>query len=78
MTGLSAQRFGIPERGTISVGNYADLVLFDPNTIRDTGTYDNPTTVPIGIVGTWLNGQRVTDNGKSLSTRSGRFIRTLS
>ena len=78
MTGLSAQRFGIPERGTISVGNYADLVLFDPNTIRDSGTYDNPTTVPIGIVGTWLNGQRVTDNGKNLSTRSGRFIRTLS
>lgn len=78
MTGLSAQRFGIPERGTISVGNYADLVLFDLNTIRDSGTYDNPTTVPLGIIGTWVNGLSVAQGGKSSVTRSGRFIRTLS
>lgn len=77
MTGLSARRFAIPERGTISVGNYADLVLFDSNTIRDTGTYDNPTTVPVGIVGTWVNGKSVAQSGRSTSTRSGRFIRML-
>lgn len=78
MTGLSAHRFGISERGSIAVGNYADLVLFDSTTIRDTGTYDNPTTVPIGIIGTWVNGRCVAQDGKGSSTRSGRFIRTLS
>jgi len=74
MTGLSANRFGISERGTVSVGNFADLVLFDPRTVRDTGTYDNPTTVPDGIVGTWVNGQRVAVAGKATTARAGRLL----
>lgn len=77
MTYLSAQRFGIPDRGMVAPGHFADLVLFDPGLVRDTGTYEKPTTVPSGIVETWVNGESVAQAGGATSTRSGRFIRTL-
>lgn len=74
MTGLSAQRFGLAQRGTICEGNFADLVLFDAQSIIDTGTYENPATVPVGIIGTWVNGERVAIDGRSSSARSGQFL----
>ncbi|HET9097182.1 MAG TPA: amidohydrolase family protein, partial [Candidatus Baltobacteraceae bacterium] len=49
MTALPANVFGLRERGTIEVGNYADLVVFDAQAIRDTATYETPYQLPVGI-----------------------------
>ena len=57
MTGHTAEVFGMVDRGVIRAGAYADLVLFDPATVRDASTYDAPTTPAEGIVETWVNGQ---------------------
>lgn len=77
MTGMCAARFGLAERGTIEVGNFADLVLFDAATVKDTGTYENPTTVPVGIVETWVNGRCVARDGSPLHERPGTVLKTL-
>lgn len=57
MTGRPAKVFGMTDRGTIRPRAYADLVLFDAATIRDTATFENPTQPAAGIVETWINGQ---------------------
>jgi len=75
MTGMSADRFGLTDRGTIAIGMAADLVLFDPDTVIDTGTYVDPTTVPLGIHSVWVNGECVSENGNITGARPGRPIR---
>ena len=75
MTGMCADRFKIPGRGVIAEGNFADLVLFDPQTVIDTGDYADPTRVPDGILGTWVNGECVTRNGQPTGSRTGDVIR---
>ena len=57
MTGHTAAVFGMVDRGVIREGAYADLVLFDPATVRDAATYDAPMRVSEGILETWVNGQ---------------------
>jgi N-acyl-D-amino-acid deacylase len=57
MTGHTASVFGITDRGVIRENAYADLVLFDPDTVRDEATYDAPTRLSVGILETWINGQ---------------------
>jgi N-acyl-D-amino-acid deacylase len=57
MTGHTASVFGMVDRGVIREGAYADLVLFDPATVRDTASYDAPTQPAEGIRETWVNGQ---------------------
>jgi N-acyl-D-amino-acid deacylase len=56
MTSLSARTFGMNERGQIREGYWADLVLFDPDTIIDGATYDAPQTEPDGIRLVLVNG----------------------
>jgi N-acyl-D-amino-acid deacylase len=56
MTSLSAETFGMKERGQIREGYWADLVLFDPDTIIDGATYDAPQTEPEGILLVVVNG----------------------
>lgn len=77
MTGMCAARFAVTERGTIAVGHFADLVLFNAETIQDTGTYDEPTSVPIGISEIWVNGCTVARDGVPTDDRPGRLVRTL-
>lgn len=50
MTSRSAWRLGLPDRGVLLPGNYADLVVFDPATIADRATYQQPRVHPVGIV----------------------------
>jgi N-acyl-D-amino-acid deacylase len=57
MTGHTASVFGLVDRGVIRPGAYADLVLFDPATVRDAASYDAPTRLAEGILETWINGQ---------------------
>ncbi len=75
MTSLPADLFGIAERGRIAVGAFADLVLFDAETIVDTATYDRPYSYPLGINAVWVNGRAVARNGTPTGARPGRALR---
>ncbi len=57
MTGRTAAVFGLRDRGVIRQGAYADLVLFDPQTVRDAASFQDPTQPAEGIFETWVNGQ---------------------
>jgi N-acyl-D-aspartate/D-glutamate deacylase len=77
MTGASAERFGIKNRGFLSPGKAADIVLFDPDTISDTPPVGRtPAGRPKGISHVFLNGRHVVKEGLALDTaRAGRMIR---
>jgi N-acyl-D-amino-acid deacylase len=74
MTGLSAGRFGLEQRGNIAIGNYADLVLFDPDTIIDRASFEKPAQPSAGIISVWVNGKLSWHAQKSTGTRNGRFL----
>jgi N-acyl-D-amino-acid deacylase len=59
MTGMPAERLGLSDRGRLAEGMKADLVLFDPDTVRDRATYIDPHQYPAGIPYVWVNGQLV-------------------
>jgi N-acyl-D-amino-acid deacylase len=75
MTGLSASQFGFKGRGQIKVGNYADLCIFDPQTVIDTATFEQPTQPAIGIHYVFVNGQLAFENGMPTKARAGRVLR---
>ncbi len=75
MTGHTAGVFGMIDRGVIRPGAYADLVLFDPLTVRDTATFDTPALPADGILETWVNGRSSYIHGVgATATREGRLI----
>ncbi len=75
MTSAAADRFGLTDRGRVQVGAYADMVLFDPATIADVATYDDPARPPTGIQGVWVNGQRIVEGQTHTGARPGRALR---
>lgn len=75
MTGLSAQHMGFAERGVIAPGMIADLVLFDPDTVRDRATTSEPFAPSEGIHSVWVAGERVLHEGEVSKTFPGRVIR---
>ena len=75
MTSLPAGVLNLPDRGTIAAGKWADLVIFDPATVRDTATFENPFSYPQGIDTVIVNGQVVLDEGTHTGTRSGKVLR---
>ena len=75
MTGLSAQHMGFVERGVIAPGMMADLVLFNPNTVRDRATTSEPFALSKGIHSVWVAGERVLHEGEVSKTFPGRVIR---
>jgi N-acyl-D-aspartate/D-glutamate deacylase len=74
-TSLAAQRLGVRERGRIAEGYFADLVLFDPEWIADTSTYEAPHRYPAGIRSVYVNGEAVVQAGKVTGARPGRLLR---
>jgi len=74
MTGLSAARFGLHERGLIREGYWADLVLFNPDTVLDVADFKNPQQAAEGIDGVWVNGQLSYADGKAQGERQGKFL----
>jgi N-acyl-D-amino-acid deacylase len=78
MTGMSAERFGLKDRGQIRAGCFADLVLFDPEKIEDAATFEHPTLPARGIDSVYVNGEPVWVAGQSTSARPGRVLRRAS
>ena len=74
MTGLSAARFGLKQRGEIRQGHWADLVLFNPATIRDVADFNDPQRAAEGIDGVWINGVLSYSDGQPNGQRQGRFL----
>jgi N-acyl-D-amino-acid deacylase len=75
VTSLSAQHVGIAKRGSIQVGHFADLVLFDPERVSDRATAEAPHVPSVGIEKVWVNGQLVFAEGQVTGKRPGKPIR---
>lgn len=75
MTGFAARKFGLAGRGVVEEGAFADLVLFDPATIIDRGTYEAPHATPAGIHHVFVNGGHVVRDGEHTGARSGIALR---
>ena len=75
MTGLPAGRIGLKDRGVIKAGNYADLTVFDPLTIKDDPTYDEPEKPCSGIARVYVNGVLTAKDGVHTGARAGQIIR---
>ena len=75
MTSISADTFGIIERGRIAEGYHADLVLFDPKTVKDTATYDDPKQYPDGIDLVIVNGKIAFSGGSNTKAAAGQTLR---
>jgi N-acyl-D-amino-acid deacylase len=78
MTGFSAAKFGLRDRGVIREGAFADLVVFDPARILDVGTYEDPNHPPAGIHHVFVNGVSVVRDGAHTGARPGRALRRAS
>ncbi len=74
-TARAADHFGLRERGRIEVGAFADLVLFDPETVIDRATPEDPHAVSAGIAKVWVNGRLVYEDGRASGRRPGKVLR---
>lgn len=75
MTSLPAQRVGLSERGVLKRGMYADIVVFDPATVKDEATFTDPQRISTGIHWVFVNGTAVVDNGEPTGATPGRPLR---
>jgi N-acyl-D-amino-acid deacylase len=75
MTGQSAARLKLKDRGVLKAGAFADVVVFDERTIADRATFTNPAQYPLGIDYVFVNGVAAVDGGKFTDARAGRVIR---
>jgi N-acyl-D-amino-acid deacylase len=75
MTGLPAQRLGLQDRGLLREGQWADLVVFDPEAIADRATYLEPHQYLVGIAAVLVNGKTVVEQGEHSGALPGRTLR---
>jgi len=75
MTSLPASILGLTDRGTIKDGQWADLVIFDPATVADKATFEDPFQYPVGIDTVLVNGKVVLDEGKHTNARPGKVLK---
>ena len=72
MTSLPARRMGLSDRGLLRPGMAADVVVFDPETIRDVATFEEPNVYSEGVEHVVVNGRVVLDGGRMTEERPGR------
>ncbi len=75
MTGLPAETFRLAGRGVLAEGNFADITIFDPETIADRATFEKPTLQAAGIAMVFVNGSLSHHIGGGAMGRSGRLLR---
>jgi len=74
MTSITAGRFGLADRGVIRQGAWADLVLFDAQTVSDRATFTHPHQYPLGIPYVIVNGVIAIDQGEHTGALAGRVL----
>jgi N-acyl-D-amino-acid deacylase len=75
MTSLPAAKFNLRDRGLLMEGKYADILIFDENTIQDNSVFDAPHQFTTGISHVWVNGKPVIENGVHSGRKTGITIR---
>ncbi len=75
MTSMNAEKANIPDRGLMQEGYWADVTLFDPETVIDKATFEAPQQYPEGIPYVIVNGVVALDNGRHTNSRSGKVLR---
>ena len=75
MTTLTARHMRLRDRGEVRVGAWADLVVFDPERVKDVATFDEPHRYPEGIEHVVVNGALAIESGETTGERAGRFLR---
>jgi dihydroorotase/N-acyl-D-amino-acid deacylase len=74
MTSSVASRLNLKDRGLLKPGAFADVVVFDPETIGDRATFEQPHQLSVGVRDVWVNGTRVLLDGKHAGATPGRFV----
>lgn len=74
LTSLPASNLKIKKRGALKVGYYADVVVFDPETIIDNATFEEPHQLATGVEHVFVNGGHVVNNGEHTGATPGRFV----
>jgi len=75
MTALAAQRVALSDRGLLKAGMAADITVFDPVTVADKATFEQPHQPSVGFAYVFVNGQKVLDHGRLTAARPGRGLR---
>jgi len=74
LTSLPATNLGLNHRGLLKQGMFADIVIFDPQTIADRATFENPHQYSVGVRDVFVNGQQVLKNGEHTGAKPGRAL----
>ncbi|HEY1019410.1 MAG TPA: D-aminoacylase [Sediminibacterium sp.] len=72
---VAATNLHIQKRGELKVGNYADVLIFDPAKVKDKATYENPHQYAEGMQHVWVNGVQVLKEGEHTGAKPGRFVK---
>jgi len=75
LTSLPAGNLRIRDRGQLTTGYFADVVVFDPDKIQDHATYEDPHQYATGMVHVWVNGTQVLRDGEHTGATPGRVVR---
>ncbi|WP_281543267.1 N-acyl-D-amino-acid deacylase family protein [Maribacter aestuarii] len=75
LTSLPASNLKLKKRGSLTVGNFADIVVFEPNTVTDKATFTDPHQYAEGVQHVFVNGIQVLDNGEHTGAHAGRFVK---
>ena len=75
LSNLPAKNLKIQKRGELKVGNYADIVIFDPEKIQDHATFEKPHQYATGMMHVFVNGEQVLKDGEHTGKRPGRFVK---
>ncbi|MCZ6757818.1 MAG: D-aminoacylase [Bacteroidetes bacterium] len=75
LTSQPAENLRLDRRGRLAEGYFADIAIFDPDTIIDHATFDDPHQLATGMIHVWVNGQMVLENGVHTGATPGRFVK---